>query len=147
MERIVSAFTGAEVDARASTDITLDLWRKFAFIATVAAASGLSRAPIGLVRDAPLGGLLLERSVREIAAVGQARGVAFSEQDIEQTLATIAGLAPQIKPSLLLDLERGGPTELDILSGTVARMGRESNVATPLHDTATAAIAAAVART
>ena len=147
VERIVDAFAGAGVDAQASTDITLDLWRKFAFIATVAAACGLSRAPIGPVREASLGSLLLERSVREIAAVGQARGVGFSEQDIEQTLTTIAGLAPHIKPSLLLDLERGGPTELDILSGAVARMGREHNVATPVHDTAAAAIAAAMART
>jgi 2-dehydropantoate 2-reductase len=132
------------VDARASTDITLELWRKFAFIATVAAACGLSRTPIGPVRDTTLGNLLLERSVHEIAAVAQARAVTFSNQDIEQTLTTIAGLAPQIKPSLLLDLERRGPAELDILSGAVARMGRELNVATPIHDTATAAIAAAM---
>jgi 2-dehydropantoate 2-reductase len=145
LERIVSAFSAVSVDARASTDITLDLWRKFAFIATVAAACGLSRTPIGPVRDAAFGNLLLERSVREIAAVAQARGVRFSDQDIEQTLTTIAGLAPQIKPSFLLDLERGGPTELGILSGAVARMGRELNVATPIHDTATAAIKAALA--
>jgi 2-dehydropantoate 2-reductase len=147
VERIVAVFTAAGVEAHASPNITLDLWQKFAFIATVAAASGLSRTPIGTVREAPLGGVLLERSVREIAAVGQARGVAFSEQDVEQTLTTIAGLAPQIKPSFLLDLEHGGPTELNILSRAVARMGRELNVATPVHDTATAALAAAVART
>lgn len=144
VERIVSAFAAVSVDARASTDITLDLWRKFAFIATVAAACGLSRTPIGPVRNAALGNVLLERSVREIAAVAQARAVPFSDQDIEQTLTTIAGLAPQIKPSFLLDLERGGPTELEILSGAVARMGRELNIATPIHDTAMAVIAAAM---
>lgn len=147
VERIVAAFTDAGVDAHASADMTLDLWRKFAFIATVAAACGLSRTPIGPVRDAEFGNLLLERSVREIAAVGQARGVAFSEQEVEHTLTTIAGLAPQLKPSLLLDLERGGPTELDILSGAVARMGREFSIATPLHDTATATISASLTRT
>ena len=147
VERIVAAFTDAGVDAQASADITLDLWRKFAFIATVAAACGLSRGPIGAVREAQFGNLLMERSVREIAAVGRARGVAFSEQDIEQTLTTIAGLAPEIKPSFLLDLERGGPTELDIFSGAVARMGREFKIATPLHDTATAAISATLTRT
>jgi ketopantoate reductase len=49
-----------------------------------------------------------------------------------------------MKPSFLLDLERGGPTELEILSGAISRMGKESRIQTPVHDTATAALAAAI---
>ena len=45
-----------------------------------------------------------------------------------------------MKPSLLLDLEAGGPTEIDDLSGAVSRLGRLANVETPVHDTATAAL-------
>jgi len=48
-----------------------------------------------------------------------------------------------LKPSFLLDVERGGPNELDVLSGAVSRYGRESGVATPIHDTAVAALSAA----
>jgi ketopantoate reductase len=39
-------------------------------------------------------------------------------------------------------VESGGPTELDDLSGTVSRLGREAGVETPVHDTATAALGA-----
>jgi ketopantoate reductase len=39
----------------------------------------------------------------------------------------------------LLDLERGGNTELDLLAGTVSRLGKELGVPTPIHDVATAA--------
>lgn len=138
--RIAGIFAKASVDAHASGNITLELWRKFAFIATLAAACGLSRGPIGVVRMAPKGALLLERSVREIAAVGNVRGVPFTEADIQQTLKTIHGLAPEMKPSFLLDLERGGPTELDILSGAISRMGGEAKIDTPIHDTATAVL-------
>lgn len=144
VDRIVAAFGQAKIDVAASTNITLDLWRKFAFITTLAAASGLSRTAIGPVRNAHLGNLLLERSVREIAAVANARGVPLSETDIQNTLATIQGLAAQMKPSFLADLERGGPTELDILSGAVSRMGRQFGIQTPVHDTAAAALAAAL---
>lgn len=143
-ERIASTFVEAGVDARAAADITLELWRKFAFIATLAAACGMSRASVGRVRSAQYGGLLLERSVREIFAVGKARGVAVTENDIQKTLETIHGLAPEMKPSFLLDLERGGPTELEILSGAISRMGRESKMETPVHDTATATLSAAL---
>ena len=47
-----------------------------------------------------------------------------------------------MKPSFLLDLEAGGPNELDDLSGAVSRLGREAGVETPVHDTATAALSA-----
>ena len=37
--------------------------------------------------------------------------------------------------------EAGGPTELDILSGAVSRFAEQAGIATPVHDTATAALA------
>src|SRR5450631_2445628 len=45
VRRIVEAFQGAGAEARVSEDISADLWRKFAFIASMAAACGLARAP------------------------------------------------------------------------------------------------------
>ena len=141
-ERIAKALRDAGAQARVSEDITADLWRKFAFIAPMAAACGLARTPIGPVREAPHGRLLLERAVREVLAVGRARGVALAEDDAARILE---GLGAAIKPSFLLDLEGGGSTELDDLSGAVARLGREAGVETPVHDTAVAALAAGAA--
>jgi 2-dehydropantoate 2-reductase len=139
-ERIATAFREAGAEARASEDITRDLWRKLAIIAAMAAACGLARSPVGPIRDAPLGGLLFERLAREAVAVGQARGVALGEDDVSRILAFFEALAPSIKPSFLLDLESGRPTELDDLSGAISRLGREAGVETPVHDVATAAL-------
>ena len=55
-------------------------------------------------------------------------------------LGLIDGLPAAMKPSFLVDLEAGGPTELEILSGAVARFAEEGGVATPIHDTATVAL-------
>jgi ketopantoate reductase len=44
-------------------------------------------------------------------------------------------------PSFLLDVQAGGPTELEILSGAVSRFAESTGVETPIHDTATAALA------
>ncbi len=139
-ERIAAAFRKAGADARASADITADLWRKLSFIASMAAACGLARSPVGPIRDAPLGHLLIERAVREVIAVGRAHGVDLGEDDAARTLAFIDSLAPGIKPSFMLDLESGGPTELDDLCGAVSRIGREVGIETPVHDVATAAL-------
>jgi 2-dehydropantoate 2-reductase len=141
-ERIASVFREAGAEARASNDITADLWRKLAFIATMSAACGLARTSIGPVRQAPLGNLLLERALREVTAVGRARGVPLPADIEERLLGFIHGLPDAMKPSFLLDLESGGPTELNDLSGAVSRLGRQAGVETPVHDAATAALSA-----
>jgi 2-dehydropantoate 2-reductase len=142
--QIVRAFQEAGAEARVSEDILADLWRKFAFIASMAAACGLARGPIGAVRTAPFGNLLLERAVREVLAVGRALGIALGDDEESKILAFVASLGPALKPSFLVDLEAGGPTELEDLSGAVSRLGRAAGVETPVHDTATAALSAAV---
>ncbi len=139
-ERIAAAFREAGADARASADITADLWRKFAFIATMSAACGLARASVGPVRNAPLGRLLIERALREVLDVARARGVAIADDDEAKMLAFVDSLGEAIKPSFLLDVESGGPTEIDDLSGAVSRLGRQAGVETPVHDVATAAL-------
>lgn len=139
-ERIAAVFRETGAEARASADITADLWRKFAFISSAAAACGLARAPIGPVRRAPLGTLLIERAVREVGAVARAHGVALTVEDEEKILAFANSMADHLKPSLLLDLEAGGKTEIEDLSGAVSRLGREAGVETPVHDVATAAL-------
>ncbi|MEP7012290.1 MAG: ketopantoate reductase family protein [Acidobacteriota bacterium] len=139
-ERIAAAFVEAGITAKASDDITLDLWRKLSFISPMAAACGLARSPIGAIRDAPLGRLVIERAVREVSAVGRARGIALTEEDIARTLSFVDGMAPGLKPSFLLDLESGGPNERDDLFGAVSRLGRQARVETPVHDVATAAL-------
>ncbi len=144
-ERLAAALREASVDAVASVDIAVELWRKFVRLSSLSAACGLARAAVGPVRDAPYGRELLERLVGEAAAVGRARGVALPAGEEAEALEFLDGLPPAMKPSFLLDLEAGGPNELDVLSGAVARLGREASVATPVHDAATAALAAASA--
>jgi 2-dehydropantoate 2-reductase len=143
-ESIAADFTSAGVETIVSDDITLELWRKFFFIAPMAASCGLARRAVGPVRDAPLGRTLIERATREVVAVAQAMGVATRPDEVERVMKGIDNLAPATKPSFLLDLEHGGPTELDLLSGTISRLARTKGVDTPVHDTATAALSPVV---
>ena len=139
--RIAAAFRDAGVDARASDRIEVELWQKFVFLAALAAACGLARSPVGPLRADPLGRRLLRRAIEEIVAVARARGVGLPEDEVARVLAVIDGLPPGMKPSFLIDLEAGGPTELEILSGAVSRFAEQAGIAAPIHDTATAALA------
>jgi 2-dehydropantoate 2-reductase len=140
---IVQAFREVGVDAEVSRDITADLWRKFIFISSMAAVCGLSRTAIGPLRVTPLGQLLIERAVSEVVAVARARKVTLADDEAERTMKTMNGVPEAMKPSLLMDLEAGRPTEIDDLSGAVSRLGKAAGVETPVHDTAAAAISVA----
>jgi 2-dehydropantoate 2-reductase len=138
--RIVAAFCDAGVDASASSQIELELWRKFVFIAALAAACGLARSPVGPLRDRPLRRRLLQRAVQEVVDVARARGIPLAADETAQVVGAIDALPPGTKPSFLLDLESGGPTELATLSGAVSHYGDAAGVATPVHDTAAAVL-------
>ena len=138
---IAAAFRDAGVEVRTSDRIVVELWQKFVFITALAAACGLARSPVGPLRTSALGRRLLERAVTEVVQVARARGIPLPPNEAARVLALIDGLPPGMRPSFLLDLETGGPTELDILSGAVSRFAEQAGVATPVHDTATAALA------
>ena len=85
---------------------------------------------------------MVERAVREIVAVARASGVLFSDEDVRRGLGALEALPDGARPSFLADLERGGPTEIDALSGTVVRLGRALGIDTPVHETIVMAVGA-----
>ena len=138
--KIADALRSAGVDARASATMGVELWQKYVFITAMAAVCGLARTSIGPVRDAPGGRRLIQRAVTEVVDVARARGVALPDDEAPRTAAYIDTLPAAMTPSFLLDLESGGETELDTLSGAVSRLAAEAGIDTPVHDTATAAL-------
>ena len=134
-EKVAEVLRGAGIQAKAVEDIQRDVWRKFIFISVAAACCGLTRSTLGRVRDAPQGWPLLERAVREVSAVGRGRGVPLTAEDEDGVMKYLRELPASLKPSFLLDVEGGGPTELDSLIGAVTRLGASAGVPTPLFDT------------
>jgi 2-dehydropantoate 2-reductase len=141
-EEVAAVFREAGVEARVSEDIATDLWRKLSFIASLAAVCGLARTAVGPIRSAPYGRLAMERAVAEALAVARRSGAAVGHEDQARILSLFDSLPDAAKPSFLVDLEAGRRTELDDLSGAVARLGRACGAETPVHDLAVAALSA-----
>jgi 2-dehydropantoate 2-reductase len=141
--KFVEVFSTLGTTIRESDDIGLDLWRKFAFIVPMNVASGLSRGPMGPMLATELGRSVVAGSLAEIVKVSRIAGSALNEAEEAKLRADLFALPPGTRPSFLADLERGGPTELDLLTANVSRLGHLHDVPTPIHDTATAAFMAA----
>ena len=128
-----TALHQAGLATRISREIRLDLWRKFAFLTPMAAACALLRAPIGEVLSTSGGRELLIDALSEVIAVGRATGIAWAAHDEAKARAALELLPASMKPSFLVDIENGRRTEIETLSGTIVRLGREHGVETPVH--------------
>ena len=136
----VAAAKRARINAVASDDIQRAIWDKFVFLATFSGVATLTRQPKAVIFADPDLKRLYAEALAEVVAVARACGIALAPDHVEKTMAFSEGLPDAMKPSLLHDLERGNPLEIEFLSGAVARLGAEKGVATPVHRTITAAL-------
>lgn len=130
---LYAVFSKAGIKTEIATDVTREIWEKFVFLACNAALTTLLRLPLGPIRENPHSRELLLDALREAVAVARAKRVALPENFAEDRLAFMDQLGPDTRASMSVDLERGNRLEVDWLSGTIARMGRELGVPTPVH--------------
>ncbi len=128
-----SALEKAGVKAEIPPDIHVERWQKFLFIASVSGLGALTRVTLGEVRSQEGTRRLVEGAMREIYAVGRARGVNLPEDAVERSLAFLDGVPEEGTPSMQRDIMEGRPSELEAQSGAVVRLGAEVGVETPLH--------------
>jgi 2-dehydropantoate 2-reductase len=124
----------AGINAELSDDIQAELWTKFIFICAVSGMTALTRSPLGEIMAYEGTKEMMRGIMREVYEVGRARGVNLPEGADESRFRFLGEQNPASKGSLCHDLEAGRRLEIEALCGTVARLGREAGIATPLND-------------
>jgi 2-dehydropantoate 2-reductase len=133
VERLVDAWRRAGAESIHSEDIHAALWAKMVFIASFGGISALSRATAGDLRQCREARELLTAAMREVEAVGRARGVSLPAEVVENQMALLESFEPTATTSMQRDVAAGRPFELEAFSGTVVRLGRRHGVPTPVH--------------
>jgi 2-dehydropantoate 2-reductase len=141
IEALAAACAKAGYEFEVSDDIQGPLWSKLAMLASMSAVSCLTRLPIDVVARTPETAALLRSAMEEVVQVARAKGVNLSDDTVQRVLSFGRSMGTSIKPSMLVDLERGKPLEVDHLSGAVVRAGAAAGVATPFHSMAAALLA------
>lgn len=139
-ETFLAACLAAGIDAHLSDNIERAIWEKFVFLVGLSGTTALTRCPLGPVRENPLTRALLLQVMSEAAALGRARGVALPEDSAARQLAFMDTLPRELVASMLGDLRRGNPLELEWLSGTVARASDELGLSAPANGFVRAAL-------
>jgi 2-dehydropantoate 2-reductase len=132
-ESLLAASIRGGINAELSDDIRKAVWEKFVFLVGLSGSTTTMRQTIGPIRSNPRSRRFLSELMRETVAVGRALGVALPADFAEQRLAFVDGLPDQMTSSMHHDLKAGKRLEVSWLSGSVAQLGEQTGVPTPMN--------------
>lgn len=129
---LVATWRQAGIDSVLSDNIATEMWAKHIFIATLAAATCLMRAPVGAVLGGRGGEAFIHRLFKEAVAVGTRVAPGVRPEHVEGYEAALLQSGSTVKASMARDVDRGARTEADHIIGDLVRLGAEHGIATPL---------------
>lgn len=133
LARIVDAMKLAGMDAEARPDIRRDVWVKLLGNLTFAPVSILTQTTNDALAAHPRVRRVFAQMIEEASAVGAAYGLA-SDMSVEARI-DLGGSLKGFRTSMLQDMDKGRPVELDTIVRAVLDMGRKAGVPTPVIDT------------
>ena len=132
LKALAQVLRGAGIGVEVSADIRTDIWLKLLANVSLAPVSALACASVGEAARDEGARSVIRLAMEECKAVARAFGVETpisTEDRIEKTAAFDTH-----RPSLLQDIERGRPPELDPTLGAVRELGGVAGIETPVLD-------------
>ena len=133
-QRLLGVFQSANWRVELLENMTGMLWKKFAYLSGSAGVCAASGCAYGELRTVPETRAAIQAAIAEALAVGAAAGAPLEPDSLEWSMNALDNFPATGMASLAKDFAEGRPVELEGLTGTVIRMGREYGVATPVND-------------
>ena len=127
-------FDAAGLDYEIPADMIAQLWWKFLVNVGVNQVTAVLEAPYAVVQDrrSPARELMFAAQ-REVIAIAQAQGIGLGEADLASWSQVLDELGPAQFSSMAQDVLAHRPTEVDVFSGSVMRMGAQLGVPVPVN--------------
>lgn len=131
-EQLVAKLAEAGATAKLADAPMQEMWNKWVFLCTLAAAGCLFRGHVGEILATDHGGEILAAMLGECSAVADAEGHLPAEAQMAGYQKMLRDPASKWSPSMLHDLRHGYPTEGDHIVGDMIRRAERHGIATPM---------------
>lgn len=111
------------------------VWGKLAVNTGINPLTALLEVPNGGLLESEHSELLMVAAAEETAAVAQHLGVELPYENAGQMVREVAERTASNRSSMLQDIHRGAPTEIDAISGAVAEKAEQAGFAAPINRT------------
>jgi 2-dehydropantoate 2-reductase len=142
LEELAMLLAEGGMEVRLVDDPWPSVWRKLVTNAAVNPLTALvGKTNAELLAD-PAAASVADALAREVARVATAHGVRISDDEAVTQWRSMAALTGANRSSMLQDIDAGRATEVDAISGAVAREGERRGVAAPLNQAMTLLVSA-----
>jgi len=130
---LIDIFRVAKLKVKVVDDAESLVWGKLVVSAAINPLTALLRIKNGELLERPSVRALMGELACEAAAVAEALGVALLFRGPERAAEEVARRTAENTSSMLQDVLRGAPTEIDVINGAVVHWGEKKNVPTPVN--------------
>lgn len=130
---IEEALKSANFKVEVVDDARSLVWSKLIINAAINPLTALLRVPNGELLERPAARELMRTLAQEAASVASAEKVTLPFRDPTAAVEDVARRTAGNHSSMLQDIQRGAPTEIDAICGAVARIGKQHHIPTPIN--------------
>lgn len=133
---LVPYLQAAGIETTLCEDVCGLIWSKLIINAAINPLTALLRQPNGYLAQHPIAQMLMHTAAHEAAQVAQAHHIRLSypPANAPAQAQAVAERTAANRSSMLQDVARGAPTEIEAITGQVVKYGRAANIPTPLND-------------
>jgi 2-dehydropantoate 2-reductase len=135
LEGLADLFQAAGFNVQIVPDARALLWGKLVINAAINPITALLRIPNGELLERPEARELMQAAALEAAAVARTRGIELPYPDPVEAAENVARRTAANLSSMLQDVMRCAPTEIDAICGAIVREGEQAGVDTPVNRT------------
>jgi len=130
---IESALLSAKFNVHLVEDAQSLVWGKLVINAAINPLTALLRVPNGELLNRPSAREMMARLASEVAEVARAEKITLPFNDPVAMVEEVARKTSANQSSMLQDVLRNAPTEIDAICGAVVEIGKKRNIETPMN--------------
>jgi len=142
LKKVEETWSGAGFNVKVFDDIDQLVWEKLICNCAYSGPCGLMECTIQKVMDDADLSKVSAACAAEGYAVAKAKGVKLGFADPVAYVRDFGSKIPNARPSVLLDLMAKRRSEIDVINGSIPRVGKQVGVAAPVNETITALVKA-----
>ena len=133
MDPLADTLSLAGFDVQRQDDLNGLIWRKLAVNAAINPLTALLEVRNGQLLEQEATRELMAAVAQEVADLAREMGIHLATKDVTEFALQVAARTSANLSSMLQDIRRKAPTEIDAICGAISRLAAQHNVHAPLN--------------
>jgi 2-dehydropantoate 2-reductase len=134
LEELAALLNAAGMETTLVDNADSLVWGKLAINAGINPLTALLEVPNGALSENENWRQVMSAAANEVAQVAAAQGIRLPYDDAARRTVEVSKATASNRSSMLQDVSRSAPTEIEAISGAVVRFGKRLGIPTPINE-------------